>query len=510
MTSDVLRKLRLWEEQGPVHARMCPYTGDVISFEMAVSAATEIDHILPFSKTLDDSAANKVICIARANRDKGDRSPYEAFGHSPAGYDYQAILDRVVEFPSNKRWRFQPDAMQKFEDEDQFLDRQLNETRYLSRTARTYLAHLYDERGEGGQRVRVIPGRMTALLRQGWGLEGMLRVTETGEIARKQRDDHRHHAIDAFVVANTTQGLLQRFARASGSHYDPEGKLKSIAGQAPPWDGFDRSDLQPFLDRMVVSYKPDHGTRGRGSRSTTGQLHNETAYGLIELAESGPSKVVVRKKLTDFKKRSDFDSVRDSALREALLEVWDSTVESGGKPADFAEQAATEGVMLNGKPQPVRRVRVIDRQTVVPIKDRFGKPYKGYKLDSNAFADIWRMPDDGTWKIVAVPTFHANQGDKFYLDRFRPHPAAKRLMRIYKDDMGALGEGASRRLVRVRKFGDGYVVLDDHNEANVDGRERRKEMKRNNGHRATRLRKQGFRRVGVDEMGRIRDPGPHA
>ena len=505
--SDLLRKLRLWEEQGPPQALVCPYTGTVLSFEMVVSANTEIDHILPFSKTLDYSPANKVVCVASANRYKGDRSPYEAFGHSPPGYDYQPILDHVAEFPSNKRWRFQPDAMEKFEDEDRFLDRQLNETRYLSRTALTYLAHLYDERGERRQRVWVIPGRMTALLRQGWGLEGILRVTETGETARKQRDDHRHHAIDAFVVANTTQGLLQRFARASGSHYDPEGKLRSIAGQVPPWEGF-RIDLQPFLDRMVVSYKPDHGKRDRDG-GTTGQLHNATAYGLVELAESGPSKVVVRKKLTDFKKRRDFDSVRDSALRGALLELWDSTIESGGKPADFAEQAATEGVMLNGNPQPVRRVRVLDRQTVVPIKERSGRPYKGYKLDSNAFVEVWRMPDpDGRWKIVAVPTFHANQGDRFNLDRFRPHPAAKKLMRIYKDDICALGEGENRRIVRVRKFGDGYVVLDDHNEADVDGRERRREMKRNNGHRVTRLREQGFRKVHVDEIGRVRDPGP--
>ena len=55
---------------------------------------------------------------------------------------------------------------------------------------------------------------------------------------------------------------------------------------------------------MVISYKPDHGTRGEKGK-TTGQLHNETAYGLVELAESGPSKVVVRKKLTDFKKRAE-------------------------------------------------------------------------------------------------------------------------------------------------------------------------------------------------------------
>ncbi len=523
VTSDVLRKLRLWEEQGPPQARRCPYTGDVISFSMAVSAATEIDHILPFSKTLDDSPANKVVCIARANRDKGDRSPYEAFGHSPAGYDYQAILDRADELLDNerrKRRRFQPDAMQQFEDEDHFLDRQLNETRYLSRTARTYLAHLYDEKTEGRQHVRVIPGRMTALLRRGWGLQGILRAPEIGEIAGKQRDDHRHHAIDAFVVANTTQGLLQRFARASGSHYDPEGKLKTIAGQVPPWEGFDRSDLQPFLDHMIVSYKPDHGTRGKNGRATTGQLHNETAYGLVELAESGPSKVVVRKKLSDFKKKGDFDSVRDSTLREALLELWDKTLANGGKPADFAERAATEGVMLNDRHQIVRRVRVLDEQTVIPITDRDGRPYKGYMPGGNEFADVWRMRD-GSWRIVAVTTFDANQPD-FDIECFRPvtsrgkhkgktDPAAKRIMRLHKDDMGAFGEGPDRRIVRVRKMTNARsgvsVFMDEHNEANVPERISKKDIKEKK-YSARQLQQQGFRKVGVDEIGRVQDPGP--
>ena len=109
---------------------------------MVVSPQTEVDHILPFSRTLDDSMANKVVCIAEANRVKGNRTPCEAFGHNPPGYDYEGILENVADFPSNKRWRFQPDAMERFEGENDFLARQLNETRYLSRTARTYLGSL--------------------------------------------------------------------------------------------------------------------------------------------------------------------------------------------------------------------------------------------------------------------------------------------------------------------------------------------------------------------------------
>ena len=523
VTPHVLRKLRLWEEQGLPQARICPYTGKTLCFEMVASAATEIDHILPFSRTLDDSMANKVVCVAAANRDKGDRSPFEAFGHSPAGYDYQSILERVAKMP-NKRWRFDQNAMGRFEGEGGFLDRQLNETRYLSRTARTYLAHLYDEKTEGKQRVRVVPGRMTALLRRGWGLEEMLRANEEGEVIRKQRNDHRHHAIDAFVVANTTQGLLQRFAHAAGSSHDAEEKLTKVAGNILPWEGFDREDVRPFLDDMVVSYKPDRGTRGIKGK-TTGQLHNETAYGLIEFSENDPSKVVVRKSL-DKLKRADLEPVEGSAprkgvqgltLRSALLELWD---EVGCKSDEFVRRAA-EGVLLNGRRQPVRRVRVVDEQRVIPIRHGPRKQHlKGYLPGGNEFADIWKMPD-GSWQMVVVPKFDASRRE-FDLNKFRPHREAKRLMRLQIDDMGALGEGLKRRIVRVRKMWTEekgvYVALDDHNEANVDARitESRKRRSEGLGHEdikekkysARQLQELGFRKIRVDAIGRVRDPGP--
>ena len=130
-TPDILRKLRLWEEQKSLtNVLVCPYTGQSLSFEMVVSSRTEVDHILPFSRTLDNSVSNMVVCVAGANRYKGDRFPYEAFGGSPEGYDYQDILARTANFPENKRWRFRPDAMKQFEEDDRFLDRQLNEISY--------------------------------------------------------------------------------------------------------------------------------------------------------------------------------------------------------------------------------------------------------------------------------------------------------------------------------------------------------------------------------------------
>ncbi len=528
ITADMLRKLRLWEEQGPPHARVCPYTGKILTFEMVTSSQTEIDHILPFSKTLDNSSANMVVCIASSNRLKGDRSPHEAFGHSSDGYDYQDILDRVANFqtPANKKlWRFQQDAMKEFEKQRDFLDRQLNETSYLSRTARTYLSYLYDEKGEGRQRVRAAPGRMTALLRQGWGLEGMLRASPQGEILRKQRDDHRHHAIDAFVIACTTQGLLQEFARASASNVNPEERLEAVANKTKPWNDFHRNQVKPFIDKIIISYKPDHGRRGVKGQ-TTGQLHNETAYGLVEYSEDGPSTVVVRKKVADFKKREDLQAVRDETMRKALLALWDkvsaATSESKEIPARFAEQAAQDGVRIKGRLQsvPVRHVRVLDEQSIIPIRDRNGKLYKGYLPGGNEFAEVWSMPD-GSWRTVVVSKFDSNQPG-FNLNDFRPHPVAKRIMRLHIDDMGALGDGPNLRIVRVRQMDNNKtgprLVLDSHNEANVDARIRQDaKTRRDTGidggmkvevFSASKLRRLGFRKVSVDEIGRVRDPGP--
>ena len=146
---------------------------------MALSNQTEIEHILPFKKTRDNSMANKVLCLTVVNRVKRDQPPAVAFQENPmAGRypcNYDEILLRASSLPENKRWRFYPDAMERFDDEQAFLDRQLNETKYLSRITRLYLAHLFDEKSRRAKVVDAIPGRLTAMLRGKWGLSAMLR-----------------------------------------------------------------------------------------------------------------------------------------------------------------------------------------------------------------------------------------------------------------------------------------------------------------------------------------------
>src|SRR3546814_5940501 len=75
---------------------------------MLFSDAVDIDHILPFASTLDDSNGNKIVCMREANRTKRKRSPYEAWGHTA---QWEEIAARAAQLPRNKRWRFEPDAM---------------------------------------------------------------------------------------------------------------------------------------------------------------------------------------------------------------------------------------------------------------------------------------------------------------------------------------------------------------------------------------------------------------
>jgi CRISPR-associated endonuclease Csn1 len=420
--------------------------------------------------------------------------------------------------------------MARFEDEQAFLDRQLNETKYLSRITRLYLAHLYNERAEARLLVRAIPGRLTAMLRGKWGLNALLRDhNRAGEDdgsgpKRKNRDDHRHHAIDAFVIAMTDQGLLQAISRLNESAE----RTRLIEAVPEPWPGFSPEQVRNPLEHMVVSHKPDHGTPGQNGK-TTGALHNDTAYGLVAPGKNGTWKVVSRAALASFLTPKDMDAalpaVRDNALRAALTAEWgrfkqaepaksednsgDGEKRKKNFAALFAEHVATVGIQISGHTVKVRRVRMVEELAVVPIKDRrTGEPYKAYKPDGNAFADLYRLPA-GRCTAVVIRRFDANQPD-FDPAKYRPHPAAKKLMRLHIDDMVALEDAGVRHILRVVKLSGQKITLADHIEAgalkkrNEDKDDLFKYLEKS----ANTLIRMGLRKVGVDEIGRLTDPGP--
>ena len=488
---DNLIRLRLWEEQAAdPKDRICPYTGTMITARMALSDAIEEDHILPFAMSLDDSTANRILVTREANRQKARRTPYDAFGHTP---QWEKIQKNIDTLPANKRWRFAPDAMKKFTADGDFLARHLTDSSSVARLARMYLEVLTPGK------VWSTPGRLTALLRSKIGLNSDDILGKGGP--QKNRTDQRHHAIDAILVALTDRSLLQKASRAAGRSEEARGRLIDTLGE--PWPGF-VTEVARAVHAIVVSYKPDTGWDGA--------LHNDTAYGpLTPTSKNGPN-VVVRRPLATFADWSDEEiraGVRDPFLAAKIADALSATDPT-------ARKAALSTLTHSGGHQ-VRSVRTVERlNNVKPVQDRRShEPYKVVKLDSNHRAELWRLPT-GKCALTVVSTFDAAQHAsakgrvKTTLKDLRPHPAAKLLLRLHKNDMVAVGVGAERSFLRVVKMMDRQITLAVHSEGgSLKARDARKDdaFKYVNAS-ALRLIEMKARKVWIDPAGRVRDPGP--
>lgn len=497
--------LKLWEELNLENAldRRCVYTGKQISLGMLFSGEVEVDHILPFSETLDDSNANRLLCMREANRAKRKRSPYNAFGHTDA---WEEIAARAAHLPKGKRWRFEPDAMERFDDKGGFLARHLVDTQHLARLAREYLSALCPGEGEGSSHVWVSPGRLTEMLRRSWGLNSLLPDHNLGAEQPKNRKDHRHHAIDAAVIAVTDRALLQRIAHEA-SRRGHEAASRMTADLPEPWEGF-RQDLETKVRDIVVSHRPDHGTVSKaglpkGRDATAGRLHNDTAYGLTGTKDArGNDLVVHRVPLSALKKRADIEQVRDEELRAALLD-WTKALE--GKPFEARLLKFPE---LGPLPfRNIRRVRIIEPLSVIPIRDRTGHAYKGYKGDSNYRYDVWELKD-GRWVSEVVSMFDAHQPGWTSAVR-RENPVAKKVLSLHRDDMLAVERDGTRVLVRVVKFSEKQLALaEPHESGALKARAADRDDPFNYLYPSpSTLKSWRARQVRVDELGRVLDPG---
>lgn len=453
---ELSQKMQLWVELNSknVADRQCPYTGEQISIKRLLSDEVEIEHILPFSMTLDDSLNNKTVSLRRANRDKGNRTPYSAFGEQTfPGYSYEAILQRAALMPKEKAKRFAPDGYQRWLKEDKdFLARALNDTAYLSRIAKEYLSLICPP-----NKVRAIPGRMTAMLRGKFGLNQLLSGSEL-----KNRNDHRHHALDAAVIGVTDQGLLQRFATASARAR--ENHLDRLIEDMPlPWPNY-RAHVERALSHIIVSHKPDHGYQGA--------MHEETAWGL-----RGNGEVTRRVRPND-------GGPRQREVKNKNVVQISST---GNRER--------HGMDDHGRP----------------------KAYKGYVGGSNYCMEIWR-DDKGKWNGDVVSTFDAYQlirehGETEGIRKLR-NPAFSLsgrplVMRLQIDDLVRMKlDGTCRNMRVVVITSNGQMFFAEHNEANVDGRNRDKEnafsyVSKYPGS----LQKAKGRRVTASEIGDLRDSG---
>lgn len=498
-TYDNRLRLRLWEELNPDNPlnRCCVYTGEKIGREKLFTDAVEIEHILPFSQTLDDSFGNKTLSMRRANRDKGQRSPYDAFGNSPAGYDWNAITERAANLPNNKAWRFGPDAMARYQDEETgFLARQLNENRYIARLAKTYLRRT-------GADVWVTPGWLTADLRWAWGLDSVLAGHNLQEAAdpKKNRNDHRHHAIDAVVVGLTDRALVQAVATAAGKAEDKFERnwLKEFP---EPWPGF-RETVQESIGHIVVSHKADHGLQG--------ELHEGTNYGVVADPKTGEPRLASRKALAGLTE-NEVANIGDLKIREDLQYRLSELAELR-LDAKERKKAVARVLEEYGRDNNIRRVRVHKVEAAYEVIRHNGHE-KAVIPGENHCVDIVETPD-GTWRGVGVTRFEANRqkrlGAKTPLWK-EQYQDARHIMRVHKNDLLMLEKDGREQVMRVVKLqpSSSTFALAAHDAA---GTLQKRHDAKDDAFRWDfanfgKLKERRARLVHVDPAGKLHDPGP--
>ena len=360
VTHDNILLYKLWEEC----KHTCPYTGKPISVTQLFSGEVQIEHIHPWSRSLNDSFSNKTLCYADENRKKGNKTPFEFYGSDEA--NWSAIKERALKlFSDTKEY---PNAYQKFKRfvqqkfDDDFSTRQLNDTRYISKEAKNYLSKICNK-------VTVSPGQATSNLRHKWGLNQIL-----NDDNEKTREDHRHHAIDALVMACTKVSYVQELSK--WNRYNRGYDVKDFP---MPWLSFWK-DAEKAVNQILVSHKKvsnditvrTHTTEKNGKKHTNlgvaarGQLHKETVYG--KRTFNGEEAFHVRKPIESLETAKQIAKVVDESIRLLILKRVN---ELGGfvkdkVPANTFFIVDENGVKQpqiflpnqNGAPVPILKVRV--------------------------------------------------------------------------------------------------------------------------------------------------------
>lgn len=251
-------KIRLWHQQG----ERCLYTGKTISIHDLINNPNqfEIDHILPLSITFDDSLANKVLVYATANQEKGQRTPYQALDSMDDAWSFRELKAFVRESKalSNKKKEYllTEEDISKFDVRKKFIERNLVDTRYASRVVLNALqehfrAHKTDTK------VSVVRGQFTSQLRRHWGIE-------------KTRDTYHHHAVDALIIAASSQLNLWKKQKNTLVSYSEDQLLDIETGElisddeykesvfkAPYQHFVDTLKSKEFEDSILFSYQVD-------------------------------------------------------------------------------------------------------------------------------------------------------------------------------------------------------------------------------------------------------------
>jgi len=507
-TPEAKDKWVLWKESG----EYCPYTGRKICFDdLFRRGEFQIEHIFPLSRSLDNNLTNKTLCATDVNKDKGDRTPFEYFRGRPEVWE--EIKDQLEGWVEARK--FPKEKMEAFLREDyppgqeELEERQKADSSYIAVEARKFLARL-------GVPVEVVNGQVTAQLRSHWGLDAIL---NPGNPRVKNRQDHRHHAVDALAVALTTRGFVKRLS----DYYSHERRGEKPKFK-PPWENTFWQDAAGKTEEIIVSH--------RVQRKISGPLHALTYYGDTgeDITQGGISyrKFVTRKEIKDLTE-SEVKGGKRSRIRDDTIRalVQEELAKRGGKPAEAfggshhlvlpPNEKKKQRKEAAGEPAiapVIESVRLEVKQQshlMVPVwpKLKSGLPPKTFAdLGGNYCMAIYKLPDGSAYHhTITLPEATAQLNDK---DK-KHQPVARQVlenggrlvMSLAPGDILEISRGQEREYMVVRYCNEkGRVFYKPHTMALDPTKMKPPQPEVSFGPDA--LLGPNIRKVSVDPIGRVR------
>ena len=217
-----LLKFRLWKEQN----NECVYSGKYINpITLQDPYATEVDHVLPYSRSMDDSLNNKVLCFTKENQEKGSQIPCE-YMSADKFYEFEVRVNGYKNIKQAKKSRLLKKSFDE-SGEIAFKDRNKNDISYISKFVKNYMeAHIEFKESKMKRHIFTMNGMLTTQLRYKWG------------VGDKNRNNHLHHAEDALILAFSTQSMVQKLSTVSAKregfiYKTKEQKSKNLRFEVP-------------------------------------------------------------------------------------------------------------------------------------------------------------------------------------------------------------------------------------------------------------------------------------
>lgn len=399
-TGQDIVKFKLYEEQGG----KCLYTGEALDIRRLFDKGyAEVDHIIPYSLSFDDTQANKALVTAKANRDKGNRLPMQYL----VGAEKEAYILRVkaLKYRDAKKRRLLKETLSR-EEFETFNQRNLNDTRHLSVLMLNCLQNRlqFDAfRGKSVKHVIALNGSITAYMRKRYGLT---KVRENGNY---------HHAVDAVVIACVKQGMITKISEYHKYQEDGHFSAARKVHFPEPWPDF-RTDiterceslnpakslLHLYREGRLQSYGPD-GEAILGAvkplfcsfkpdRSIKGPAHEATLLGPLPQSPGVYTKRVSLDKL----RLDENGEIKDYYNPESDPALYKMLQERLIAHANNAKAAFKDKVYKPGSPNPVKKVTLIETTTLsVPLNE--GKSVA--KNDSMVRADVFFVKGDGYYIV---------------------------------------------------------------------------------------------------------------